>query len=305
MSVAKPAPSLRWLAPGLLVTGLMLIGIDLARPQMVAQVKTGVVDTMAPVFSVLANPAQAVGEVIDTGYAMVAIYEENQRLQAENERLRTWYIAAQRLNAENRELQQLVNLDASWVQPVLASRVIADTGGAFARSLLLDQGLRAGVERGMAAITNQGVVGRVQTAGSNSSRLLLLTDINSRIPAMLEKNSERLVVAGNNQSRPELQYLRPEVPAMVGDLVVTSGVGGLFPAGLPLGTVAEVVMDDDGRRARVVMQPSVDLARLGMVNLLPAVRLEEPIVPIAEAVPAEPVGEATAIAETKPPTADE
>lgn len=277
MSVAKPAPSLRWLAPGLIVTGLMLIGLDLARPNAVAQVKATVVDGMAPVFSVLADPAQAVGNVLDTGYSMIAIYQENQQLKAENDRLRAWYIAAQRLSAENRELQQLVKLDAVWADPVLSARVIADTGGAFARSLLLDRGVNDGVMRGMAAMTAQGVVGRVQTAGERSSRLLLLTDINSRIPAMLEKTGDRLVVAGNNQSKPELQYLRQEVPVAVGDMVLTSGVGGIFPAGLPLGTVTEVVVDGEGRRIRIALQPSVDLARLGYVSLLPSVRLDEPV----------------------------
>lgn len=281
MSVAKPAPSLRWLAPGLLIAGVMLIGIDVARPNTVGHVKTAVIDGLAPVFGALANPAQTVGNWVDAGYGVLAIYEQNQQLKAENERLRAWYIAAQRLSAENRELQALVNHQGSWSEPVLSARVIADTGGAFARSLLLDYGAGQGVERGMPAMTAQGVVGRVQTAGQNSSRVLLLTDINSRIPAMLEKNGERLVVAGNNQTRPELQYLRDDVPVAVGDIVVTSGVGGIFPAGLPLGTVAQVERELDGRPSSIVMQPSVDLARLGIVSLLPTAQIEEPVAPVA------------------------
>jgi len=302
MSVAKPAPSLRWLAPGLLIAGLMLVGVDIARPQAATQIKAAVVDGLAPIFSAVANPAQTVGSWVDAGYGVLAIYEENQRLQAENERLRAWYIAAQRLSAENRELQELVNHQGSWPEPVLSSRVIADTGGAFARSLLLDQGLDQGVVRGMAAMTAQGVVGRVQTAGRHSSRLLLLTDINSRIPAMLEKNGERLVVAGNNQSRPELQYLRDDVPVTVGDAIVTSGIGGIFPKGLPLGSVAALEVDLEGRPTRILMQPSVDFARLGMVSLLPPVVIEEPVAPTAvQAVPdadeAVAADEATAVDE--------
>ena len=286
MSVAKPAPSLRWLAPGLLIAGLMLIGVDLARPHVAASVKTAVIDGVAPIFSALANPSQTVGNWLDAGYGMVAIYQENQRLQAENDRLRAWYIVAQRLSAENRQLQELVNHQGSWSEPVLSSRVIADTGGAFARSVLLDHGLDHGVVRGMAAMTAQGVVGRVQTAGQHSARLLLLTDINSRVPAMLEKNGERLVVAGNNQARPELQYLRDDVPVTVGDVIVTSGIGGIFPRGLPLGSIAAIETDSEGRPNRIVMQPSVDFARLGMVSLLPPVVIEEPIVTVDEGIEA-------------------
>ncbi|MBV6632091.1 MAG: rod shape-determining protein MreC [Alphaproteobacteria bacterium] len=264
----------------MLLLGLGLIVVDRVRPEMTAGIRTGVADFTAPVMAAITDPVTAIDATMNWGQGLIALHSENERLRLENERLRAWYIAAQRLSAENRSLKTLVDYDANWLDPVLSARVVADTGGAFARSVLIDRGAQHGLTKGQPAVTARGIVGRVQDIGQQSARILLLTDINSRIPAMIQKNGDRVVVAGDNQSQPRLDYLVGETPLAVGDLVVTSGIGGIFPAGLPIGTVSSLEEGVvGGFTAR--LDTSVDLPRLAAVSLMPIARPSTP-----EAAPA-------------------
>ena len=118
-------------------------------------------------------------------------------------------------------------------------------GVTFVRSLLVLAGKSDGVIKGQAAVTGQGLVGRVTAVGERASRVLLVTDINSRIPVRVDRTRERAVLAGNNSSSPSLIYLPPETGVQVGDRIVTSGHGGVFPKGIPVGIVTVVDQRDN------------------------------------------------------------
>lgn len=283
VAIARPSASLKWVAPCLLFFGLGLIVTDQIKPQLTNPVKMAVVDATTPVLSAIAHPVASVESAVSAGKELLFLHEENERLRLENERLRAWYVAAQRLSAENRDLRELVDYEAVWLNPKLSARVVADTGGAFARSVLIDHGRDREVAKGMPAVTSSGVVGRVQDVGHHSARILLMTDLNSRIPAMLEKNGERLVVAGDNSAQPRVHYVRADVPLAIGDQIVTSGVGGIFPAGLPLGTVTSLTPVTGRSELEARIQPSVNLSKLAIVSLLPTAIADDPLA--EEAVP--------------------
>jgi rod shape-determining protein MreC len=140
--------------------------------------------------------------------------------------------------------------------------VIGDTGGPFLRNLLLGAGSREGVQRLHVVTSGEGLVGRIVQVGERSARVLLLTDLNSRIPVMVGQSGERAILAGDNTDQPQLLYLTTEAEIAVGDRVVTSGLGGVFPASLPIGVVVRVA----GTAARV--QPYVDGRRLAYVRVV-------------------------------------
>jgi len=278
-ALPKPSAALRWLAPALLVTGVALISADRVNPRLSEGFRGTVTDLFAPVMAAVSNPAEAVSNGVEWGNGLVSLHAENQRLKLENERLRHWYVAAQRLSTENQNLRSRTGYDAVWAQPQLAARVVADTGGLFARSMLLDHGRKHGVFKGQVAVTSLGLVGRVQEVGGSSARLLLITDINSRVPAMLLSTGERMVVAGDNRNNPRLEYLQKDMVLHPGDMIVTSGAGGVFPPGIPLGTVMA-----DGKEleaglgtAPIRIKPAVDLERLSAITLMQASGVELPI----------------------------
>jgi rod shape-determining protein MreC len=140
--------------------------------------------------------------------------------------------------------------------------VIADTSSSYVRSLIVLAGAGDGVVKGQAAITGAGLAGRVLEVGQRASRILLLTDISARIPVIVERTRDQAVLAGNNSENPELQFLPRDVDIKVGDRIVTSGVGGNFPAGLPVG---EVVRATDGR---IYVQLYAQLDRMEYLRLV-------------------------------------
>src|SRR5438132_1078198 len=128
---------------------------------------------------------------------------------------------------------------------------------AIVRTVMVNAGAEDGLARGQAAITGEGLVGRLTEVGSRASRILLITDLNSRIPVVIDGSHSSAVLAGDNSDRPRLVYLATPDAVKVGDRVVTSGEGGIFPPGVPVGVVTTV--SSSGRR----VEPYVEMSQLG------------------------------------------
>jgi rod shape-determining protein MreC len=246
----------------LLAIGIMLVGK--ADPALYERTRMAIADIATPVIGALSSPVTAGAELIEEGKHLLAAYDENTALRDENERLRRWHTAAQSLQSENTRLRGLLNFTPETEATFITGRVIGDSGGAFLRSVLVDIGGRDGVRKGAAAIDSNGLVGRVAEVGQRSARILLITDLNSRIPVLVGDRRERAILAGDNSDLAKLAYLPPERSIGAGDLVVTSGHGGAFPAGLPVGTVVSV--GEGGGDLRV--QPFLAPDRLEFVRLM-------------------------------------
>ena len=119
----------------------------------------------------------------------------------------------------------------------VTARVVADAGGVYARAVLLSLGPNHGITKGQIALDERGLVGRVTEVGARSARVLLLTDLNSRIPVILESSRARAMLIGTNGARPRLLHWAEGVQPVEGERVVTSAEANAFPAGLPIGTV--------------------------------------------------------------------
>jgi rod shape-determining protein MreC len=221
--------------------------------------RTNVSDSVAPVLETLAQPLNALGNVADRAKMAVATYQENVRLEAENAKLLQWQQAALNLGVENKELRGLLKAVPQTALSYVTAPVIANSGGAFVRMILINAGSEDHVARGQAAITGEGLVGRLTEVGERASRVLLITDLNSRIPVTIEGTHVPAVLAGDNSERPRLMYLPSADAVKVGDRVVTSGEGGVFPPGLTVGLVSAI--DATGPR----VEPYVELSQLGYV----------------------------------------
>ena len=241
-----------------------------------------IVDSVAPILNSLSSPVEAGREVSATVRKLFLVYAENERLRAENERLLRWMQSARQLAVENATLRAQLEYVSEVAPRAVTARIIADTGGSFFRSLLINAGSRHLVRRGQAVVSQAGVVGRVAEVGDRSARVLLLTDINSRIPALVESTRDRVIVTGNNTPWPTVTYLASNSPVSPGDRLVTSGHGGVFPPGLPIGTISELT------ETRIALQPAVEIARLSEARILDYG--VEGILPPPEKVPAVKAG---------------
>jgi rod shape-determining protein MreC len=215
--------------------GLMLLGK--ADALLAERARMALADALAPVFGLVAEPLAGVQRALDEVGGAFELRAENARLKQENDNLRRWHAVAMALDAENATLK--ANL--SWVPDpapsYITARVVADTGGVYARAVLLSVGPNHGVTKGQIALDERGLVGRVTEIGARSARVLLLTDLNSRIPVIMENSRARAILVGTNGARPRLTYWPEGVMPTEGERVVTSAEAGAFPAGLPVGTV--------------------------------------------------------------------
>ena len=154
---------------------------------------------------------------------LAALREENAGLREDKVRLLQWQTVARRLEAETKALRALLNFVPGPEASYVTARVIGDTGGAFAHALVLNAGFRAGVRKGQAVVTGDGLVGRVAGVGTRSTRVILITDMNSHIPVLVERTRTRAILAGDNSEVLRLIRLPPGAEVSPGDRVVTSG----------------------------------------------------------------------------------
>ena len=188
-----------------------------------------VIDTAAPILDLLSRPVDAVSHVVGQAHDWIAIREENVRLREDRAQLMQWQTVARRLETENAALKQLLNFVPEPGVRYVTARVIADSGGAFAHSLLLSAGTQDGVQKGQPVVAGEALVGRIAEAASHSARVLLITDLNSRIPVLVGPARTRAILAGKNSDQLKLDYLVPEAVISPSDLIVTSGHAGSSP----------------------------------------------------------------------------
>jgi rod shape-determining protein MreC len=245
----------------LLLSALMIIVWKIDRVTFEI-LRLSVSDRAALTLEALSRPIDSIVSMIDRAWAIFDVYDQNARLTEENARLSHWQQAALALSFENARLRDLLKLVPGPAVSYVTARVVANSGGAFVRNLMVDTGIDGGVGRGQAAVTGEGLVGRVSEVGKRAARILPITDLNSRVPVILERSRQRAILAGDNSERPSLLYLAPAASVRIGDRIVTSGEGGVFPPGLPIGVIAIV----GGEATRV--QPYVELSQVEYVRIV-------------------------------------
>jgi rod shape-determining protein MreC len=239
--------------------GLLLLGK--ADALLAERARVTLSDTLAPIFNVVARPFQALRGMADDGERMLSLARDNEELRAENERLRKWQAVALALDSENQTLKANLHWLPEPTPTYVTARVVADAGGVYARSVLLSVGPNHGISKGEVALDDRGLVGRVTETGTRSARVLLVTDINSRIPVTLGSSRARAMLVGTNGPRPRLMYWPEGVTPAEGERVVTSAEANAFPADLPVGVVHYTASNI------AEVEPAAQLDRLEMVRL--------------------------------------
>ena len=195
-------------------------------------------EVIQPVANVLASPVRwAQGGADAVGGYFFAV-SENRRLKARVAELERWRDAAIALKNVNSRYESLLQLKTEPPIPMVAARVVSDARGPFSNARLADAGANEGIAEGYPVVSDHGAVGRIVGAAPEASRILLLTDADSRTPVVIDRSDARAILTGDGGPAPKLDYLRGgRDAARDGDLVLTSGDGGVFPRGLPVGVV--------------------------------------------------------------------
>ncbi len=227
----------------------------------VEEVRTALSDWSVPALEMLSMPAEGIRYGVDRARTTIDLLDEVARLRAENQRLKSWEWRAKMLNQRVDQLRSLLNVIEEPALEFASGRVIADGRGPFMRSVLINVGRAQGVKAGYAVINAEGLVGRLVSVGAAASRVLLLTDIKSRVPVYVGEGRIRAVLSGDNSGSPWLDFAPEGAEIRVGDDVYSSGHDGLLPRGLRIGTVSSA-----GSDYRV--HPAADLSRFEHVSVL-------------------------------------
>jgi rod shape-determining protein MreC len=253
----------RFAFAALVAISIALLILGKANLSLFTTINTRVSDALIPIMAALSQPIEASRHLVQAVGEMAAIYEENARLRQQNQRLIEWQNVARSLALENQALRGALNMEHAAERPTLvAGRVVADAGGPFVHTVLVDVGRKHGVVVGMAAVNDQGLAGRVIEVGGRSARLLLLTDFNSKVPVMVEPSRDQAVLSGDNSREPGLIFMPLNPRVSIGDRVVTSGRGGVLPPGLAVGVVSSIGED------KVAVRSWVDWDRLEYLRLV-------------------------------------
>ena len=215
--------------------GVMLLGR--ADATLTERARMALADALAPIFGVVSEPIATIHSAIADASGLMSLRDENIRLRDENDRLRQWQAVAMALDAENTVLKANLHWIPDPAPSYVTARVVADAGGVYARAVLLSTGPNRVVTKGQIALDERGLVGRVTEIGLRSARVLLITDINSRIPVTLESSRARAMLVGTNNARPRLMFWPEGSMPVEGERVVTSAEANAFPSGLPIGVV--------------------------------------------------------------------
>lgn len=246
----------------LLAAALSLLVLGKTHTDAVSRLRMTAIDVIAPVLDVMSRPVEAARNVVTRVQDAWYLIEENEKLRVQQTHLLHWQTIARRLEQENAHLRAQLNLVSDLRPHFVSARVIGDSGGSFVQTRLINAGESDGVVKGQAAVNGVGLAGRVVETGRHSARLLLLTDLNSRVPVVVQSSRFRAVLAGDNSVRPKLIFLPNNAKVSPGERIVTSGHGGVFPPGIPVGMVASV------SEGEVRVQPFADWDRLEYVSVL-------------------------------------
>ena len=245
-----------------LFVALILYVLDVTDDPRLRGIKAATVDRIAPSFDALSGPARFFQRLTGGISEFSDLYAENTRLRKEVERLQGWIAYANKLEAENAKLSALHNVSLPTKLGDITAEALADSGGPFQRTVLVNVGLRDGAQDGSAVVDGAGMIGRVAGIGDRSARVQLLTDPSSRTPVVTQPGDYRGVLVGDGGPQPRLEFILPNADIAVGARVVTSGDGGVLPRGLPIGEIADI------RKREIRVRLAADLNGIEFVRLL-------------------------------------
>ena len=220
---------------------LLLISDARAQNSPYQPVRAGVETVTGPVGGVFAAPVRWFGHASDYIGGYFFAVSENRRLKRELAELQPWRDQAIALKNVNARYEAMLGIRPEPPVAMLTARSITDTRGPFSRARLLDVGSAKGAKVGNPVINEHGLVGRIVGVSPNVSRMLLLTDVASRTPVLVDRTDARALLTGDGSGNPRLEFVRGVGSIQVGDRILSSGDGGGLPRGVPIGVAAKGV----------------------------------------------------------------
>ena len=257
---------------------LSLISANLHSRDNMSFFESLVVGITAPVQKVVWGVIDGIGSIWRGYFYLVGLEKENQALKKELQDLKLQMNRYREADLANQRLRALLNFKKSIATPLLPAQLVAFDPSGWFQTILIDKGRNDGVVQDMAVVSAEGLVGRVIGVSNHHAKVLLILDGNSAVDAYVQRSRARGVLVGLGRELCLLKYVQRNEDVQVGDKVISSGMGGVFPKGLLVGTVQEVVRGSSGLFQRVEVEPAVNFSRLEEVMVVIQPPAEEPAI---------------------------
>lgn len=252
-----------------LLAAFLLMTVQVRHDRAVVSfVRQAVLFTVSPFIKLTAVTAGSVSHVWQNYVDLRGLRQENLRLQREAVLLQRRIDQLEEQVLETQRLQGLLAMREAWRAEFVAARVVGKDATNWFKTILIDRGGRAGMRRNLPVVGPDGLVGRIVEVTPSTSKVQLITDPLSAAGVLMQRTRVTGIVIGNLDAGLRVRYLPLLADVVVGDEVVTSGMGGVFPKGIPVGRVTAVERKSGALFQEAVLQPKVDLSRLEEVVIL-------------------------------------
>ncbi|MFZ3209120.1 MAG: rod shape-determining protein MreC [Geobacteraceae bacterium] len=231
-------------------------------------IERGALRFMAPLQVGVTEMDRAMEHIWADYVDLLNVRKENKRLMESLKALNARLQEDREALLANERLKKLLDLKDTLRAPLVAAVVIGEDSSPWFKTILIDRGERDGLREGMPVVASEGVVGQLVKVAPETSRVILLTDHASAIAGVIQRSRARGVARGKGNDRCALEFTLREEEVKVGDLLVTSGMGGVFPKGLPIGEVTMVKKGEYGIFQAIEVRPAVNINRLEEVLVL-------------------------------------
>jgi len=224
-------------------------------------------EVLGPVQSTFSKTIDLGSNIWHHYFALVEVAKENDQLRLEIKKYKKINTEFREAAAINGRLQKLLDLEQSIKVPNISAQIIGRDPSLWFKTMTINKGSSSGVEKGMPVVTPEGIAGQVINVSPHYAKILAATDPNSAIDAVVQKNRIQGIIKGDGQGY-LLHYVLKNSEVSPGDKIVTSGMGGIFPKGLAIGQVSEVIKSRRGMFQKIKVKPAVDFQRLEYLNII-------------------------------------
>lgn len=252
----------------LLLFALHLLSIGVRPETRTSKASLVLMETFKPLLVVESQLADDASDFLRSYFDLVDVRRENLRLKHQLAQLEGQQRLMVELEAENRHLADLLELRDAMGTTAVAANVIASDATGLSRTLMLSEGDRQGLRRDMAVISTDGVVGKLIAVSHDAARVLLISDHNSALDSFDQRSRSRGIVAGVVEDGLAMKYVDRADDIKPGDTILTSGLDGIFPRGLLVGTVTRVSREGPGLFLSIEVKAAVDFHQLEQVMVV-------------------------------------